>query len=255
LPSPSASPEAGAFGSKDGFATGAQVDLSQDTGAEELVEPAEYSGPPRQIADVHHLSCLMGLPGVSEIPETESSEPAMEPWDFTAHQQLPQGWKECRLASMGSFQVPASFSIEQITADQAEITDAVIRDAMGQTIGGYHLAQEPTTAPEGLTVVDAPEVTALETPETDQGSERYLRTLVVDSPSGPHLLIDQVSVPTDADPASLEHWDVVRNGGSSHSHVWASIPLESADAPAAAMDTHLYREARSMVASYMEGQQ
>jgi hypothetical protein len=210
-----------------------------------------YTGTPRRLQDIFHLECIHALDG-EDLPEREDAKPApgQKPvWSVHHQQKLTQGWKVCPTRMYEQIAIPAAFNVQAQAGDGSHISRLRITDGAGQVVGGF---QDNVTgsAPARTELVEVLEIAELPTVPSTEGEIRYLRTLVVDTRSGPQLLIDQVSAPAQADPASLKAWDLAA-GGDRRALVYASIRLDTPDDGRQMATSDLAEVLRSMVGSFV----
>lgn len=209
-----------------------------------------YDGPPRTIADLHHMACLEAISGGEEIPEKEqhSTQEGITAWSVMEQYTISEGWKYCKPGVFDVFAVPSSFVV---TAEPAEPGYPTIRiqDAEGQRLGG--LQQVPAGHGAGSTeLVEVLEIEKLPESPAYQGQDLYQRTLVVEGGSGLQLMIDLVTAGEGEDPESLEVWDVDYGPEGKATQLWAVMPLDSAEQASGAMQTQLYEVLYEMVGSF-----
>lgn len=249
--SPSSSPHVSsgfpAASSETGPAPGATGSLPSAR-----LQQGSYQGEPRRLADIFHLPCLHALDG-TDLPEREDAElnEGEKPvWVVHRRQALTAGWKACPTRMYEQIVIPAAFTVQAETAEGGgTISRLSITDSDGQVLGGF---QDNVTgsAPASTELVEVLEITELPTVPSTEGEIRYLRTLVVDAQSGPQVLIDQVSTPPKADPASLKAWDLAA-GGDHRTLVYASIHLDTPDDGQQVASSDLADVLRSMVGSFV----
>jgi hypothetical protein len=212
-----------------------------------------YTGTPRRLQDIFHLECIHALDG-ENLPEREDAElaPGRKPvWSVHHQQKLTQGWKVCPTRMYEQLAIPAAFTVQAQAGDGSHISRLRITDGAGQVVGGF---QDDVTdrAPASARLVKALEITELPwTPATD-GEVRYLRTLLVQTGTGPQLLIDQVSAPAGTNPASLKVWDLAAGAGQ-RDQIYASVRLASVGAAEQTAESDLAAVLRSMAGSYTPG--
>lgn len=224
------------------------IDLDQELPAEDL-EFGRYDGPPRTVADVHHVSCLEALMDGQDVPETEPGEgEELSLLSQLGSISVSEGWKLCPPQGVAYLGVPASFSVEAEPGEYGLSTLRIL-DADGQRIGG--LSDVGSGSDAGDTeLVEVLEVEELESSPSHGDETAYLRSLVVEAPSGLQLLVDQVSAPAGEDPESLGVWDMAYAGADARAQVWAAVPLESAEEADQVADSRLHEVLRQMVGSY-----
>jgi hypothetical protein len=212
-----------------------------------------YTGSPRQLEEIFHLECIHALDG-EDIPDREDATlaPGEKPvWSVHNEQKLTQGWKVCPTRMYEQMAIPAAFTVQADTTDGRAISRLRITGGSGHVTAGF---QNDVTgrAPDSTRLLKALEITELPMAPSAGGEVRYLRTLLVDTASGPQLLIDQVSASAGTDPKSLTVWDLVAGPGE-RDLVYASIRLDTAAGAQQAADSHLADVLRSMVGSFTPG--
>jgi hypothetical protein len=216
------------------------------------LQQGPYEGEPRRLEDIFHLECLHALDG-ADLPEREDAdvdEGEKPVWSVHSRQALTEGWKACPTRMYEQIAIPAVFTVQAETAQGGgSISRLSITDSDGQVLGGF---QDNVTgsAPARTELVEVLGITELPPVPSTEGEIRYLRTLVVDTRSGPQLLIDQVSAPAQADPASLKAWDLAA-GGDRRALVYASIRLDTPDDGRQMATSDLAVVLRSMVDSFV----
>lgn len=213
-----------------------------------------YEGEPRPTGQVYQLDCLEALAGGEEVSATEGTgqdengDLDPRPWSLQVATARTEGWVYCPTEMMGGLSVPASFGVEA-TGDGEAIESLQFTAPDGERIGGFR-PEVPGGAPSQAAITEVLDVT--EQPDyAGAGDETaYLRSLVVEAASGTQLLVDLVSVPEGADPASVDAWDLGVYGGTQRASVYGFIPLDSEADIAAARDSRLHEVLREMVSSY-----
>jgi hypothetical protein len=245
--SPSVSPTVTATPSQTGKTSGVNGVLPSAQ-----LQQGPHEGEPRRLEDVFHVQCLHALDG-TDLPESEDATPGegeKPVWSVHRHQALTAGWKVCPTRMYEQIVVPTVFTVQAETDQGAgSISRLRIIDGAGQAVGGFQ-DDAAGGAPATTELVEAIEVTKLPQVPSSNGETRYLRTLVVDTSTGPQVLIDQVSAPADVDPASLKVWDLAA-GGSRRVLVYASIHLEVTDDGPQVASSDQADVLRSMVCSFV----
>lgn len=245
---PTSSPSGSATESSTETPQAGAIDLDQELPSEDL-EFGHYDGPPRRLADVHHLPCLEAIAGEGELPEMEpGQEEELSLFSQLSTVSVTEGWRVCTAQGVAYLGVPASFSVEAEPGGNG-LSTLRFADADGQRIGG--LSDVGSGSDSGQTeLVRLLEIETLETSPSHGGETAYLRSLVVETPSGPQLLVDQVSSSAGQDPESLDVWDMAYGGPEGRAQVWAAIPLEAAEDAERVADSRLHEVLRQMVGSY-----
>lgn len=215
----------------------------------DLQSQQSYTGPPRTIADVHHLPCLEALAGDLEIPEQEGEpDQDLTPWSVAETAPVPDGWKLCKPGTFSSFLVPEMFTVEQ-DEESGDRTYLKIWDADEKFLGGLKEvgAGSPARQVDLLRVVD---IQRAPSSPAHGGETAYLRTLVVQTRSGPQLLVDLVSAPFGEDPESLDVWDLAVSDRGHRALVWAAVPLASPEDADRVIGSRMHEVLQQMVGSF-----